>query len=200
MDEVRLHSPAAMRNRDAILAVLRGALPATGKLLEIASGTGEHVVHLAAAFSGWMFQPSDPDAARRASIDARARDGGLANIRPALDIDTTRLDWGIAAADAVLCSNMIHIAPWPAALGLIAGAARVLPSGGRFFLYGPFRRDGQHTADSNAAFDADLRSRDPAWGIRDLATVAAAAQMAGFAMPDVTAMPANNFVVMFQRR
>ena len=200
MEDARLHSPSAARNRDAILAVLRRALPSRGIVLEIASGTGEHVVHFAAGLPGLTFQPSDPDAIHRASVDARIRHSCLPNIRAALDLDTTWRIWPIAAADAVFCSNMIHIAPWPAALGLIAGAAQRLSLDGSLFLYGPFQHGGQHSAESNLAFDADLKSRDADWGVRDLEIVAAEAARAGFAGPEITDMPANNLLVMFRRK
>ncbi len=197
----RRHAPAAARNRDVILGVLRRHLPAAGLVLEVGSGSGEHAVHLAAALPGLVFQPSDPDAGARASIDAWARAAGLANIRPALALDATAppAAWPVARADAVLSVNMIHIAPWAAALGLVAGAARVLPPGGPLILYGPFRRAGAHTAPSNADFDARLRAEDPAWGVRDLEAVAEAAAAAGFAPPMVEAMPANNLMLVFRR-
>ncbi len=199
MIDPRIHAPAAGRNRDAILDALRPVLPERGTVLELASGSGEHVVHFAAALPGLEFQPSDPAAERRASIDAWVADAGLGNIRPALAVDATAADWGVARADAVLCINMIHIAPWAAAQGLVAGAARVLPPAGVLCLYGPYRRGGQHTAPSNAAFDADLRDRDPAWGVRDLEAVASLAAAAGFAAPAVTELPANNLLVVFRR-
>lgn len=198
----RRFAPAAARNRDAILGVLRGVLPATGTLLEVASGSGEHAVHIAAALPGLTVQPSDPDAAARASIDAWARHEGLPNLRPALALDAVARAWpplpGGAVA-AVLCINMIHIAPWDAALGLLRGAARVLGPGAPLVLYGPFMRGGAHTAPSNAAFDAALRAQDPAWGVRDLDAVSGAAAAEGFGPPAVTEMPANNLVVVFRR-
>ncbi|MDB5374342.1 MAG: hypothetical protein JWP04_2984 [Belnapia sp.] len=199
MSDARRFAPAALRNREPLLEVLCRHLPATGLVLEVASGTGEHVAHFAAALPGLAFQPSDPQPEARASIDAWA--AGLANIRPALALDATGsaegMDW--PAADAVLCSNMIHIAPWAATLGLLRGAGRILPPGGPLLLYGPYKREGVHTAPSNAAFDADLRARDPAWGIRDLEAVAEAAAAAGFGRPAVEPMPANNLVVVFRR-
>ena len=196
MTDPRMSAPAALRNRDAILERLRSLLPPDGLVLEIASGTGEHVVHFAAALPGLMFQPSDPDPDRRTSIDAWAQDADLANIRPALPLDATATaSW--PAADAVLCCNMIHIAPWAAAEGLFRHATACLRSGGLLVLYGPFRVGGQHTAPSNAAFDADLRMRNPAWGVRDLEAVTTLA--AGFATPELHAMPANNLLVAFRR-
>jgi SAM-dependent methyltransferase len=192
-------SPAAGRNREAILAELRGLLPPRGLLLEVASGSGEHAMHIATALPGLVVQPSDPDPAARASIDAWARQAGLANLRPALALDAVAPDWPIGAADAVLCINMIHIAPWAATPGLLAGAARILPPGAPLVLYGPYRRDGAHTAPSNAAFDADLRARDARWGLRDLEAVTEAATQAGFCPPAITGMPANNFILAFRR-
>ncbi len=199
MTDRRQFAPAAARNRDAILAVLRRHLPPRGHVLEIASGSGEHAVHFAAALPGCVFQPSDPDADRRASIDAWMAAAGLANVRPALALDATDADWPVTAADAVLCSNMIHIAPWAAARGLVRNASRVLGPGGVLFLYGPFRRGGAHTGPGNAAFDLDLRGRNPEWGIRDLEAVAAEAASLGFAAPAVVEMPANNLSVVFRR-
>jgi hypothetical protein len=156
-------------------------------------------VHFAARLPGLDVQPSDPDAASRASIDAWRQSAGLANLRPALAIDAASGHWPIEAADAVLCINMIHIAPWSAACGLIAGAARILSKGGLLYLYGPFSRDGRHTAPSNEAFDRDLRARDPAWGVRAVEAVAALAAAAGFSAPLVEEMPANNLSLSFRR-
>ena len=198
MPDARLFAPAAERNRDPILQVLRPLLDGRRSVLEVASGTGEHILHFAAALPGVRFQPSDPDAAARASIDAWA--SGTANLRPALALDAAAPDWPPVAADVVLCINMVHIAPWAATTGLMQGAARVLPPAGLLVLYGPFRQGMRHTAPSNAAFDRDLRERDPAWGVRDLEAVSAAAAVAGFAEPKVHAMPANNVCVVFERR
>jgi SAM-dependent methyltransferase len=195
----RLHAPAAQRNREPILAVLERHLPRRGTVLEIASGSGEHVVHFAARLGSLVFQPSDPDPAARASIDAWAAAGGLGNVRPALALDAAAPDWPAAHADAVLCINMIHIAPWRAAEGLVAGAARLLGPGGVLYLYGPYKRGGGHTAPSNAAFDADLRRRNPGWGVRAVEDVAALAAAAGFSAPEIEAMPANNLSLIFRR-
>lgn len=196
-EDLRRHAPATLRNRDAILAVLRRHLPESGLLLEIASGTGEHAAHFAAALPGITFQPSDPDAGARASIDAHAGAAGFANIRPALALDVIGA-WPIDRADALLCCNMIHIAPWDATPALIAGAARLLPSGAPLLLYGPFLRGGRHTAPSNAAFDQSLRARDPRWGVRDLDEVIALA--VDFDVAAIEAMPANNLTVVLRRR
>jgi SAM-dependent methyltransferase len=198
--EIRQFAPSAQRNRDPILAVLRETLPATGLVLEIASGSGEHAMHFAAALPGLSFQPSDPNAKARASIDAWAKEAALPNLLPALALDASTPGWPLARADAVICINMIHISPWAATQGLIAEAARLLPPGGPLYLYGPYRQSGVPLAPSNAAFDESLRGRDPRWGLRELDTVAALAAAAGFGPPEVTAMPANNLSVVFRKR
>jgi SAM-dependent methyltransferase len=198
--DARRVSPAALRNRDPILAVLRAHLPERGTVLEVASGSGEHVVHFAAAFGdALLFQPSDADAGARASIDAWAQEMRCRNVLPALALDAATWPWPIAAADAVLCINMIHIAPWAATPGLVRGAASVLAPGGLLYLYGPFKVGGVHTAESNAAFDASLSESDPAWGVRDLEAVAEAAREAGFPAPEIVPMPANNLSLVFRR-
>lgn len=199
MTDHRRYAPATQRNRDAILAVLKRHLPARGLVLELASGSGEHVVYFAGALPGLEFQPSDPDEASRASIDAWVAGAGYANLRRAIALDAAA-SWPIDTADAVLCINMIHIAPWRAACGLMEGAARILAPGGVLYLYGPYRREGRHTAPSNAAFDLDLRARNPEWGVRDLEAVAALAAASGFAQPLVEPMPANNLSLIFRRR
>jgi len=197
MQDAKREAPAAARNQEPILATLRGLLPPAGLVLEVASGTGEHARHFAAALPALSFQPSDPSPEARASIDAWA--AGIPNIRPALAIDAAAPDWPLARADAVLCINMIHIAPWAATPGLFGGAAALLPAGAPLILYGPFRRGGAHTAPSNAAFDADLRRRDAAWGVRDLEAVAEVAAARGFGAPSVHPMPANNLLLAFRR-
>ena len=194
-EDARREAPAVARNRDALLAVLRGMLPAQGLVLEVASGTGEHAVHFASAMPSLTWQPSDPSAEARASMDAWAR--GLPNIRPGLALDAAAWPWPIARADAVLCVNMIHIAPWAAGLGLLRGAATILPVGAPLILYGPFLQAGLPTAPSNLEFDASLKARNPAWGLRALEDVAAAAQ--GFVLEQVADMPANNLTVLFRR-
>ena len=192
----RLYSPATLRNREAILAVLRPVLPAQGLVLEIASGSGEHCAFLAEALPKLRFQPSDPDAGARASIDAWG--AGRANMRPALALDACA-PWPALRADAVLCINMVHISPWAATLGLLRQAAGVLAPAGVLYLYGPYREQGAHLTPSNLAFDASLRARDPAWGLRDLEAVAEAATAQGFGPPAVTPMPANNLSLLFRR-
>ena len=179
--------------------VLRRHLPSRGLVLEVASGSGEHTVHFARAFPGLDFQPSDPDRQARASIDAWRDEAGLPNMRPALALDAAAETWPLSEADAVVCINMIHIAPWEAAVGLVRGAAALLPAGGMLFLYGPFRRDGAHTAPSNAAFDRSLRMQNPAWGVRDLQAVTDLAGSRGFCEPAIEAMPANNLSLIFRK-
>lgn len=199
-NDARLHFPATARNRDAILEVLLPKLPKAGLVLEVASGSGEHVTHFAKyANARLQFQPSDPEPDARASIDAWVLELALTNVRPALALDTTSQEWGIEHADGVVCINMIHVAPWEAAIGLFRGAAKTLAHGGRLFLYGPFRCNGEHTAASNAEFDANLRTENPAWGVRDIEAVVALAQVHGFKKEATTKMPANNLWVEFVR-
>ena len=199
-DDARQYAPSAARNRDPIWSVLQPHLPQRGFVLEVASGSGEHTVHFARlAGPRLTFQPSDLDAQARASIDAWVETSGLANIRPALALDAAADVWPIAHAGVVVCINMIHISPWASAVGLVRGAARVLPPGGLLFLYGPYRHEGRHTAPSNVAFDADLRRRNPLWGVRDLEAVAELAADAGFGAPVIAEMPANNLSILFRR-
>jgi SAM-dependent methyltransferase len=199
-DDPRQYAPSAARNRDPIWSVLQPQLPPRGMVLEVASGSGEHTVHFARlAGPDIVFQPSDPDATARASIDAWALAAGLTNVKPAAALDAAADAWPIARADVVLCINMIHISPWSATVGLVRGAARVLPPGGLLFLYGPYRRGGAQTAPSNLAFDQDLRRRNPAWGVRDLEAVADLAAQAGFGDPGIVEMPANNLSLLFRR-
>jgi SAM-dependent methyltransferase len=195
-----LASPAAERNKQPILEVLQRVLPATGTVLEVASGTGQHVVHFAQSLPKLSWQPSDPDARLRAAIEARIADAALANVRPPLALDVLEKPWPLARADAIVCINMIHIAPWAVALALFAEAERLLQAGAPLVLYGPYRRGGRHTAPSNEAFDASLRSRNPEWGIRDLDDVERLASGSGFALQETVEMPANNLTVVFQRR
>lgn len=193
------HAPATVRNRDAIAAVLADWLPDTGTVLEVASGSGEHIVHFASIFPHLDWQPSDPDPAGLASIAAWRAEAGLANIAPPLALDAAVDSWPVGQADAILCINMIHISPWSATLGLFAGASRLLASGAPLILYGPYLEPGVATAESNLAFDASLRSRDPAWGLRDTSDVKAVAAGAGFVFVERHAMPANNLMLIFRR-
>ncbi|NSX17149.1 DUF938 domain-containing protein [Cupriavidus taiwanensis] len=197
--DARRMAPATERNREPILAVLRQVLPASGTVLEIASGTGQHAVHFAAALPGLTWQPSDPDAAARASIAAWTAHAGLTNVRTPLALDVCRQPWGIDAADAVVCINMLHIAPWAAAEALFAGAGKLLGPGGVLFLYGPYRRGGAHTAPSNAAFDAQLRATDPDWGVRDMEAVIALGEAQGLRCDEQVPMPANNFCLVLRK-
>lgn len=194
------HSPAAERNAEPILDVLRNVLPTAGTLLEIASGTGQHAVRFAHAFPGLTVQPTDADPERVVAIAARAGDAGLPNLRQPLPLDVTKRPWPIERADAVACINMVHISPWEATLALLDGTAALLPPAGPLVLYGPFVREGVETATGNLAFDADLRRRDRRWGLRDLGTVAEAARELGFGEPAVRELPANNLAVTFLRR
>lgn len=199
MTDRRLEYPATLRNRNAILDVLRGVLPATGLVLEIASGSGEHVVHFAQALPDLTFQPSDPEDAALQSIKAWTQDTGAANVLPPVMLDAAADRWPVATADAILCINMIHISPWRATQGLFRGASKLLSEESPLYLYGPYRRAGVVTAPSNEAFDESLKARNPEWGLRDLETVTALAREEGFSAPAVTEMPANNLSVVFRR-
>jgi hypothetical protein len=197
--DARRFAPAVARNKTAITEVLARHLPASGLILEVASGSGEHALHFAAHFPALRFQPTDPDAAALASIAAWREEAPLANLLPPLMLDVMADAWPVQKADALLCINMIHIAPWEATAALMRGAARILPPDVMLFLYGPFKQDGAHTAPSNAEFDASLRAQDARWGVRDLEAVARIASTAGFAAPVVEVMPANNLSVIFHR-
>jgi len=199
-DVQRLFSPSAARNRDPILDALQSILPPQGSMLEIASGTGEHVVHFARGLPGWRFQPTEFDEASRQSVRAWIAHEGLANIAAPVTLDASAGVWPVESAgpvDAVLSLNMIHIAPWAAAQGLFRGAGRVLKPGGLLLLYGPFQEDGVHNAPSNAAFDESLRARDPDWGVRDIRDLQALANDNGLTLRERQAMPANNQILVF---
>jgi hypothetical protein len=202
MDAARRNAPAAVRNREPILEVLRRYVREGAHVLEIASGSGEHAAFLAQALPIASWQPTDPDEASRASIDAWTAHLAADRVRPALALDVTEglAQWPVARVDVVVCINMIHIAPWEACLGLLDGAAKVLAAsgGGLVYLYGPYRRGGAHTAPSNDAFDESLRSRNPAWGVRDLESVTDEAAARGFTLEAVVEMPANNLSVVLR--
>lgn len=200
MTDARRHAPATERNREPILAILRDALPASGTVLEVASGTGEHAIHFARALPDLVFQPSDPDLDALASIRAWAEAAKLPNIRPPLLLDAAAPDWPIAAADAMLCINMVHISPWEATVGLMRGAARLLGKDAPLYLYGPYRRAGVRTEPSNEAFDASLKARDPRWGLRDLDAVIALAGEHDLTPDRIVEMPANNISLLLRRR
>lgn len=190
------HAPATLRNREAIAAVLAEVLPAFGTVLEVASGSGEHCAFFAERFPGLRWQPSDPEPSALMSIAAWC--AGLANVAEPLAIDAAAADWPVERADALLCINMVHISPWEATLGLLDGAARMLPSGTPLILYGPYRRAEVETAPSNEAFDASLKTRDPRWGLRDVADVTAAAVARGLGFERLVEMPANNIMLVYR--
>ena len=196
---MKLSAPAAIRNREPIAAVLAEWLPPTGLVLEVASGSGEHAVFFAHAFPRLDWQPTDPDPAAVSSIEAWRADSGLANLREPAILDATASTWPVERAEAVLNINMVHISPWKAALGLLDGAAQVLPPSGRLILYGPWIVDGIDTAPSNLAFDADLKRRNPAWGLRRVEDFAHEAETRGLMLSDQRAMPANNRMLLFRR-
>jgi hypothetical protein len=195
----RRSAPHVARNAGPIAQVLREVLPGRGLVVEIASGTGEHVVHWARSFPNLLWQPSDPEPAALRSIEAWRIEAGLFNLLPAIPLDARAADWPVDRADAILCINMVHISPWAATLGLLRGAARLLAAGAPLYLYGAYRQTGVATAPSNEAFDASLRARDPEWGLRDLEEVAAAAKGNGFILERVVEMPANNLSVVFRK-
>ena len=192
---MRRHAPATERNRDPIAAVLAEELPVSGLVLEVASGSGEHCAYFAASFPGLAWQPSDPDAQALASIADWC--AGLANVRPPLAIDAAM--GGFPAADAILCVNMVHISPWEATLGLLAGAGRVLAPGAPLILYGPYRREGVETAPSNEAFELWLKEKDARFGLRFVEAVSAAAAPHGLALERLVEMPANNLMLVYRR-
>lgn len=195
----RRSAPAALRNREAIADVLDAWLPSSGVVLEIASGTGEHAVYFAERFPALEWQPSDVHADALASIAAWGTEANLPNLRSPLVLDAASPEWPIDRADAVLSINMVHISPWRSALGLIAGAERLLPSGAPLILYGPWLKDDVATATSNLDFDLDLKRRDPEWGLRRVEDFAEAAAKAGLTLVETRPMPANNMMLLFRR-
>jgi len=197
---VRRSAPAVARNREPIADVLGEWLPESGVVLEIASGSGEHALYFAQRFPALEWQPSDVHPDALASIEAWRATVGLANVREAIAIDSAAPDWPIERADAVLSINMVHISPWASALGLIAGSARVLAAGAPLILYGPWLKDDIPTAPSNLAFDADLKRRDPRWGLRRVENFAQAALATGFELAETRQMPANNLMLFLTRR
>lgn len=198
---MKQHAPSAQRNREAILAVLRGVLPQVGTVLEVASGSGEHVTYFAQALATLTFQPSDVDAVARASVDAWCTELALTNVKPALPLDARDDTWPCADAsiDALVNINMIHISPWSATLGLMRHASRVLKRGAPLVTYGPYLRSDVVTAPSNLAFDESLRARNAEWGVRSLESVVAAANERGIRLEHFVEMPANNLCVVFRR-
>ncbi|MGX7894838.1 DUF938 domain-containing protein [Tsuneonella sp. HG222] len=197
---MRRKAPAAERNREPIAAVLAGELPAGGLVLEVASGTGEHALHFARRFPGLQWQPTDPDPAALASIAAWREAEGPGNLLPPVSLDASSAEWLLSQADAVLCINMAHISPGAATEGLVHGAARLLPPGGPLLLYGPWLEDEVETAPSNLAFDADLKARNPAWGLRRREWLDEMATALGFKLARRVAMPANNLLLVYRKR
>lgn len=195
--EVKRHAPATARNRDVLAETLKYLLPAEGLVLEVASGTGEHVVHFAKLFPALIWQPSDPDPIALASINAWRAESDVPNVRPAMLLDASG-DWPISRADAVICINMTHISPWAATVGLLHRAARLLPPSAVLFIYGPFNQRGVPLADSNAAFDMSLRQQNPEWGLRYVEDIAEEADKIGLRLHQVIAMPANNLSLIFR--
>ncbi len=198
--DARQFSPSTARNRDAILGVLQRVLPPRARVLELASGTGEHAVHFARAMPELSWQPSDPDPAARASIAAWIAAEGVGNVLAPLAIDAREQGWGAGVFDAIVAINVIHISPWEATLGLMAGAGRLLAAGAVLYTYGPYKRGGRHTAPSNESFDAWLKERDPRYGVRDLEAVETAAAAQGLALRETIEMPANNLSLVFERQ
>ena len=198
--DARRFAPSTLRNREPILAVLRRVLPATGLVLEVASGSGEHAVYFASQLPDLVWQPSELDADNRASIVAWTAESGAANVRAPLALDVTDESWPIARADALVNINMVHIAPWAACEGLMRGAGRLLAPGAPLYLYGPFHRGGRPTAASNEAFDRGLRAQNPAWGVRHLEAVTEEAARNGLALDEIVEMPSNNFSLVFRNR
>lgn len=212
--DARRYAPATERNREPILAVLQRVLPPTGTVLEVSSGTGEHAVFFAPRLAPRQWLPSDLDPGARASIAAWREAAPAENLHAPIALDAAAPLWPVESENfsdllspldlqqhpitALVNINMIHIAPWAACLGLLAAAGRILPTGGILYLYGPYQQNGQHTAPSNAAFDASLQAQNPEWGVRDLDAVVAAAKVHGLALVETTAMPANNLSVVFR--
>ena len=198
-EDARQFAPATLRNRDAILDVLQRYLPEDGLVLEVASGTGEHIVHFARHCADLIWQPSDPSPEARASIAAWLADQPLPNVLPPLALDAAEMPWPINAADALVCINMVHISPWEATLGLMQGAGTILAQGAPLLLYGPYRRSDRPLEPSNADFDQSLKERDPRWGLRELDAVIALAEENGLRFVEVVEMPANNCMPIFTK-
>jgi SAM-dependent methyltransferase len=200
MADPRRRAPATERNRGPIADIIGPLLPAGATILEVASGTGEHAAYLAGRFPDRTWQPSDRDEAALASIAAWRDEAGLANLRAPLRLDAAAADWPVVDAGAVLCINMVHISPWAATEGLMRGARRLLAPGAPLILYGPYLRAGTPTAPSNIDFDSSLKARDPEWGLREVAAVAAEAGARGMDFEHLFEMPANNLILLFRRR
>ena len=193
------HAPATMRNRDAIVAVLKDILPASGLILEVASGTGEHIVYFGRTFPGLTFQPSDPDPACCESIAAWTKREAVTNIMPPLQLDAQAREWDVPHPAAILCINMVHISPWESSIGLFEKAGTLLAPGAPLYLYGPYLRADVETAPGNLAFERSLKSRDLRWGLRDVADMDALAEQNGFERESLTEMPANNISLVYRK-
>lgn len=208
--DARQYAPATERNREPILEVLLKVLPGSGTVLEIASGTGEHAVYFASRLRDYMWLPTDANPQARTSIVAWTEHNGCLNVYPPLELDVRKPGWAVEKQTvtelaknspivAIVNINMIHISPWSACLGLMAGAGRILAAGGILYLYGPFKQGGEHTAASNEAFDEYLRTQNREWGVRNLDDVVAAARAEHFTLKQIYQMPANNLSVVFER-
>jgi len=217
---MKRHAPAAERNREPIAAVLTEELPTGGLVLEVASGTGEHIVHFARTYPGLQWQPSDADAQARHSIAAWREEAGLPNLLPPIALDAAAPDWLVARADAILCINMdsnscdpvtsntyvaclcinmVHISAWAATVGLFRGCAKLLTADAPLILYGPYFEDAVETAPSNLAFDRSLKERNPEWGLRNVTDVDELAREWGFHRTRRVKLPANNLVLVYRR-
>jgi len=196
---MKLRAPSAGRNRGPIAAVLREWLPRNGLVLELASGTGEHSVHFARTFPQITWQPSDVEPKAVASIEAWQADAQRPNLREPVVLDVADLPWPVAHADALLSINLVHISPWEVSLALLEGAKRVLPEGGPFILYGPWRVAGEPVAESNLLFEAQLKERDERFGLREVGEFAAEAEACGLLLSEQRVMPANNRMLLFRR-
>lgn len=197
---MKRHAQAPERNREPLLAVLREVLPASGTVLEVASGTGQHAVFFARAFPHLLWQPTDVEPESLASITAWRAEEALPNLLPPLPLDASSDTWPVSSADVILNVNMLHISPWSACQGLMRGAGRVLTPGGCLITYGAYFVEGRETAPSNLAFDASLRERNPAWGVRQLGDVTAEAARHGLERERVVDMPSNNLTLVFRKR
>ncbi|GEO18346.1 DUF938 domain-containing protein [Microvirga aerophila] len=192
-------SPSVARNRDPILTILRRVLPQTGTVLEVASGTGEHAVHFAAALPHLTWQPTDYNEQALNSIAAHRAASRLSNLLAPFVLDVSAPQWPVDHADAIVAINMVHISSWQATQGLISGAGRMLPPGGMLYLYGAYKENGTHTSPSNEAFDEDLRRRNPEWGVRSLEDVTELARAHGLELVERIPMPANNLSLILRR-
>ncbi|OCC22702.1 SAM-dependent methyltransferase [Croceicoccus estronivorus] len=197
---MKRHAPATARNREPIAAILMEELPESGLVLEVASGTGEHAVFFAERFPALAWQPSDPDGTARSSIATWRGDADLPNLREPVALNAADATWPVESAEAIVCINMVHISPWSATEGLFAGGARILPAGAPLVLYGPYLEEGVDTAPSNLDFDASLRARNSAWGIRALADMDMLAAGNGFTRTRRSAMPANNLMLVYRKK